>query len=80
MFHGADEACAATVDAADEDELDDRAGPNGRRRGARRGAARRRRRRSRGRAKPGAAHVDVIEALARAKAKEADAERDAPGA
>ena len=83
MFHGADEACAATVDAAltmtswtgraDAESavaavLD--AGGGAAAAAAIAWCAQ----------NPGAAHVDVVERLARAKAKAADAEREAMGA
>ena len=82
MFHGADEACAATVDAAlTMTSWTGRAGPNppvaavldagG---GAAAAAAI-----AWCAQNPGAAHVDVVERLARAKAKAADAEREAIG-
>lgn len=83
VFHGADEACAATVDAAltmtswtgraDAESavaavLD--AGGGAAAAAAIAWCAQ----------NPGAAHVDVVERLARAKAKAADAEREAMGA
>ena len=80
VFHGADEACAATVDAAltmtswtDRAEAEVAAAAVLEAGGGAAAAA----------AiawcaqNPGATHVDVIEALARAKAREADAEREA---
>lgn len=83
VFHGADEACAATVDAAlTMTSWTDRAdaeravaavldaGGGAAAAAAIAWCAQ----------NPGATHVDVIEALARAKAKEADAEREALGA
>ena len=83
VFHGADEACAATVDAALGDgELAGRAaaesavaavldaGGGAAAAAAIAWCAQ----------NPGAAHVDVVERLARAKAKAADAEREAMGA
>lgn len=83
VFHGADEACAATVDAALTmtswtDRVDAEvavaavldAGGGAAAAAAIAWCAQ----------NPGATHVDVIEALARAKVMEADAEREALGA